>query len=64
MARMARLQVRLPEEDLREVRRLAKEQRVSVSAMIRRGVKWELEEQREAKPSRADGARAGGGGEG
>jgi Arc/MetJ-type ribon-helix-helix transcriptional regulator len=49
---MVRTQVQLPEEDLRELRRLAKEQHVSVSAMIRRGVKRVIEEQ--GKPTRRE----------
>jgi Arc/MetJ-type ribon-helix-helix transcriptional regulator len=60
---MHRIQAWLPEEHLREVQRLAKEHRVSVSAIIRRGVKRALQEQREAKASRADQARSGGAGE-
>jgi Arc/MetJ-type ribon-helix-helix transcriptional regulator len=49
---MVRTQVQLPEEDLRELRRLAKEQHVSVSAMVRRGVKCVIEQ--EARPSREE----------
>ena len=49
---MVKTQVQLPDEDLAELRRLAAEEGVSVSALVRRGVKRVLEERR--KPSREE----------
>lgn len=49
---MVRTQVQLPEEDLRELRRLAAEEGVSVSELLRRGVKHVLEAR--GKPSREE----------
>jgi hypothetical protein len=49
---MVRTQVQLSEEDLAELRRLAAEEGVSVSALVRRGVKQVLESRR--KPSREE----------
>jgi len=49
---MVKTQVQLPEEDLAELRRLAAEEGVSVSELVRRGVKQVLEAKR--KPSRKE----------
>ena len=49
---MVRTQVQLSEEDLAELRRLAAEEGVSVSALVRRGVKHVLESRK--KPSREE----------
>jgi Arc/MetJ-type ribon-helix-helix transcriptional regulator len=47
---MVRTQVQLPEEDLAELRRQAAEQGVSVSELVRRGVRHILDKRR--KPTR------------
>ena len=49
---MVRTQVQLPEEDLAELRRQAAEQGVSVSELVRRGVRHVLDGRR--KPSRQE----------
>jgi len=49
---MVRTQVQLPEEDLKELRRLAAEEGVSVSELLRRGAKQVLAAR--GKPSRAE----------
>ena len=49
---MVRTQVQLSEDDLAELRRLAAEEGVSVSALVRRGVKQVLESRK--KPSREE----------
>ena len=49
---MVRTQVQLPEDDLAELRRLAAEEGVSVSELVRRGVKQVLDANR--KPSREE----------
>jgi Arc/MetJ-type ribon-helix-helix transcriptional regulator len=49
---MVKTQVQLPEEDLRELRRIAAEEGVSVSELVRRGVKQVLEAR--LKPSREE----------
>lgn len=49
---MVRTQVQLSEADLAELRRLAAEDGVSVSALVRRGVKQVLEARR--KPTREE----------
>lgn len=49
---MVRTQVQLSEDDLAELRRLAAEEGVSVSALVRRGVKQVLEAKK--KPSREE----------
>ncbi len=49
---MVRTQVQLSEKDLAELRRLAAEEGVSVSELVRRGVKQVLESRR--KPSREE----------
>ena len=49
---MVRTQVQLSEDDLAELRRLAAEEGVSVSALVRRGVKQVLESR--GKPSREE----------
>ncbi len=49
---MVKTQVQLPEEDLAELRRMAAEEGVSVSELVRRGVKQVLEAK--GKPSREE----------
>ncbi len=49
---MVRTQVQLPEEDLRELRRLAKEQHVSISELVRRGVRRVIEDK--GKPTKRE----------
>jgi len=49
---MVKTQVQLPEEDLAELRRTAAEEGVSVSELVRRGVKHVLASRR--KPSREE----------
>jgi len=49
---MVRTQVQLPEEDLKELRRLAAEEGVSVSELLRRGAKQVLAAR--GKPSREE----------
>jgi Arc/MetJ-type ribon-helix-helix transcriptional regulator len=49
---MVRTQVQLPEDDLAELRRLAAEEGVSVSELVRRGVKEVLAARR--RPSREE----------
>jgi metal-responsive CopG/Arc/MetJ family transcriptional regulator len=49
---MIRTQVQLPEEDLAELRRRAAEEGVSVSELVRRGVRQTLDGDR--KPSRRE----------
>jgi Arc/MetJ-type ribon-helix-helix transcriptional regulator len=49
---MVRTQVQLPEGDLRELQRMAKEEHVSVSELVRRGVRCVIEQQ--GKPSRRE----------
>ena len=49
---MVKTQVQLPEEDLAELRRLAAEEGVSVSELVRRGVKHVLDARR--RPSREE----------
>ena len=49
---MVKTQVQLPEGDLAELRRLAAEEGVSVSELVRRGVKHVLDAKR--KPSREE----------
>jgi len=49
---MVKTQVQLPEEDLARLRRLAAEKGVSVSELVRRGVKQVL--QSEAGPTREE----------
>lgn len=49
---MVRTQVQLPEEDLTALRRLAAEEGVSVSELVRRGVRQMLDDQ--GKPSREE----------
>ena len=49
---MVRTQVQLAEEDLAALQQLAAEQGVSVSELVRQGVKWVLEGKR--KPSRQE----------
>jgi len=49
---MIKTQVQLPEDDLAELRRLAAEEGVSVSELVRRGVKQVLDAKR--KPSREE----------
>ena len=49
---MVKTQVQLPEEDLAELRRMAAEEGVSVSEIVRRGVRHVLEAQ--YKPSREE----------
>ncbi len=49
---MVRTQIQLPEQDLAELRRLAAEEGVSVSELVRRGVKHVLEGKR--RPSREE----------
>ena len=44
---MVKTQVQLPEEDLASLRRLAAEEGVSVSELVRRGVKQVLQRRRE-----------------
>jgi Arc/MetJ-type ribon-helix-helix transcriptional regulator len=45
---MVKTQVQLPEDDLAALRRLAAEQKTSVSALVRRGVKQMLASQKAA----------------
>lgn len=49
---MVKTQVQLPEEDLAELRRMAAEEGVSVSELVRRGVKQVLDAK--GKPSREE----------